>query len=226
MHLKQGCFPSAFKTAQILPLLKKSSLDSEVFANYRPISNLSTIFKMDERLALVRLNPFMTSSPNFNPVQSAYRTAHSTETALMKDFNDIYENVDARESTVILAPDISSAFETICHVKLLDRLRIDFGICGVALEWIASYLADLQQYVKIGQHSSTTRRLDLGMPQGSVLGPIIFTAYFSSVGDVIISMGLKHHQYADDTQLYFAVRPSHYKDDLNIIEKCTSSVQD
>ena len=94
------------------------------------------------------------------------------------------------------------------------------------LEWIASYLADHQQYVKIGQHSSTTRKLDSSVPQGSVLGPLLFTAYVSPVGDVITSMGLKHHQYADDTQLYFAVRASHYKDDLNIIEKCTSSVQD
>ena len=89
-----------------------------------------------------------------------------------------------------------------------------------------SYLADRQQYVKIGQHSSTTRKLDLGVPQGSVLDPMLFTAYVSPVGDVITSMGLKHHQYTDDTQLYFAVRASHYKDDLNIIEKCTSSVQD
>ena len=113
---------------------------------------------MVERHALVRLNPFMTSSPNFNSVQSAYRTAHFIETALIKVFNDVYENVDATESTVIVALDISAAFDSICHAKLLDRLRIDFGICGVALEWIASYLADLQQYVKIGQHSSTTDR--------------------------------------------------------------------
>ena len=80
--------------------------------------------------------------------------------------------------------------------------------------------------MKIGQHSSTTRKLDSGVPQGSVLGPMLFTAYVSPVGDVITSMGLKHRQYADDTQLYFAVRASHYKDNLNIIEKCTSSFQD
>ena len=101
-------------------------MDSEVFANYRPTSNLSTISKMVEHLALVRLNPFMTSSPNFNPAQSAYRTAHSFEMALIKVFNDVYENGDARESMVIIALDISVAFDTICHAKLLDHLRIDF----------------------------------------------------------------------------------------------------
>ena len=81
-------------------------MDSEVFAKYRPIFNLSTISTMVERLALVRLNPFMTSSPNFNPVHFAYRTAHSTETALITVVNGVYENVDARESTVIVALDI------------------------------------------------------------------------------------------------------------------------
>ena len=144
----------------------------------------------------------------------------------MKIFNDVYQNVDAREFTVIVALDISAAFDTICHAKLLDRLCIDLGLCGVALEWIASYLADHQQYMKIGEHSSTTRKLESDVPQGSVLGPMLFTAYVSPFGDVITSMGLKHHQYADNTQLYFAVRASHNKDDLNIIEKCTSSVQD
>ena len=166
-------------------------MDSEVFANYRPISNLSTISKMVERLALVRLNPFMTSSPNFNPVQYFYRTAHSTKTALIKGFNDVYENVDATESVVIVALDISATFDTICHAKLLDRLHIVFGVCGVAFEWNALYLADSQQYVKIGQHSSTTCKLVSGVPQGLVLSPLLLTAYVSSVNDVSTSMGLK-----------------------------------
>ena len=88
------------------------------------------------------------------------------------------------------------------------------SICGVAPEWIASYLGDRQQNVKIGPISSTTCKLDSGVPQGSVLGPLLFTVYVSTVGDVITSMGLKHHQYAEDAQLYFAVRASHYKDDF------------
>ena len=197
LSFKEGCFQSGFKTAQILPLLKKPSTDREMFANYRLISNLSTISKMVERLELVRLNLFMTSSPNFNPVQSAYRTAHSAETALIKVFNSVYENVDARESRsssplTYQRRSIPSATQNYSTVYVFISVY-------AAFEWIASNLADHQQYVKIGQHSSTTRKLNSDVPQGSLLGPLLITAYVSPVGDVITLMSLKHHQYAGDT---------------------------
>ena len=155
---------------------------------------------------MARLNPFLTASPQFNPVQSAYRSAHSTETALLKVLNDVYESVDARVPTVIAALDISAAFDTICHSKLLNRLRDEFGVEGVVLTWIESYLSGRSHFVRIDQQSSTTSKLDSGVPQGSVLGPLLFAAYVSPVGDVIQKAGLKHHQYADDTQLYLSVR--------------------
>ena len=97
---------------------------------------------------------------------------------------------------------IAAAFDTICHSKLLNRLRDEFGVEWVALTWIESYLSGRSQFVGIGQQSSTTSKLDSGVPQGSVLGPLLFAAYVSPVGDVIQKAGLKHHQYADDTQLY------------------------
>ena len=106
LSFREGCFPDGFVTAQILPLLKKTGMDRENYANYRPISNLNTIFKVVERLALSRLNPFLTLSPHFNPLQSAYQTGHSTETALLKVLNDFYENVEVKASTVLVALDI------------------------------------------------------------------------------------------------------------------------
>ena len=118
-------------------------------------------------------------------MQFAYRSAHSTETALLKVLNDVYESVDARMSTVIVALDISAAFDTICHSNLLNRLRDEFGVEGVALTWIESYLSGRSQFVRIGQQSSTTSKLDSGVPQGSVLGPLLFAAYVSPVDDVI-----------------------------------------
>ena len=100
---------------------------------------------------MARLNPFLTASLQFNPVQSAYRSAHSTETALLKVLSDAYESVDARMSTVIVALDVSAAFDTICHSKLLNRLRDEFGVEGVVLTWIESYLSGRSQFVRIGQ---------------------------------------------------------------------------
>ena len=128
-------------------------------------------------------------------------------------------------STVIVVLDISAAFDTICHSKLLDRLRDEFGFEGVALTWIESYLSGWSQFVRIGQQSSTSK-LHSGIPQGSVLWPLLFAAYVSPVRDVIRKAGLKHHQYADDTQLYLSMRSTHYRADLNQIEECTLTVHD
>ena len=120
-------------------------MDHENYANYRPISNLSTISKVVERLALSWLNPFLTSSPHFNLLQSAYRTGHSTETALLKVLNDVYKNVEAKAFTVLVALDISAVFDTICHSKLIDRLRDEFEVNGVALSWTESYISGRSQ---------------------------------------------------------------------------------
>jgi len=89
-----GVFPHLFKTAQVLPLLKKPGLDRDNPANYRPISNLSTISKIVERLVLVRLRPHLLASGNFNPLQSAYRSGHSTETALLRMMDSFYKAAD------------------------------------------------------------------------------------------------------------------------------------
>jgi hypothetical protein len=94
LSFSQGSFPSSFKLAQVTPLLKKPQLDPLIPANYRPISNLSTIGKILERLALPVLQNHITSSPNFCVYQSAYRPAHSTETAVLKILDDVHKNTD------------------------------------------------------------------------------------------------------------------------------------
>ena len=144
----------------------------------------------------------------------------------VKIFSDVYENMEAKVFTNIMAFDISAAFNAICHAKVLNRLNVNFSFSGVVLEWIASYLSDCEKCVKISRHSSTTSKLDLQLPQASVLGLLFFAACITPVGDVIKSTALKYHQYADDTQLYLAVRSAHYKDNLKIIEQCMLPVQD
>ena len=158
-------FPSIYKTAQVLPLIKKPSLDQSVPANYRPISNLHTVSKIIERLVLVRLKPHLLATGNFNPLQSAYHSGHSTETALQGILDSFYKAIDGKKLTVMISLDISAAFDTINHVKLLSRFRDEFGVTDMAFNWLKSYIEDRHQFVKLGRHSSATVRCISGVPQ-------------------------------------------------------------
>jgi len=199
LSLQTGRFPARFKSAQELPLLKKAELDRSSPANYRPISNLSTVSKVSERLVLARLRPHLTNSANFSKQQSAYRQRYSTETALVDVLESVYTAADNKEVTVLIGLDLSAAFDTVCHSTLTQRLQTEFGVSGTAISWIQSYLHGRTQYVKMGQHRSSEATLEVGVPQVSVLGPLLFAVYCSPVADVIAFHGVRHHQYADDT---------------------------
>jgi len=112
LSFHKGCFPSSFTQAIVTPLLKKPGLDSSSPSNYRPISNLNNISKILERLFLTRLQPHVTSTPNFNPLQSAYRRAHSTETALVNTLDYIYTSDGWSLPTILVSLDLSAAFDT------------------------------------------------------------------------------------------------------------------
>jgi len=217
---------NTYLTAEVLPLLKKSGADQGDPTNFRPISNLSTISKVLERLALAQLRPHLLSSVNFCPFQSGYRTGHSTETALLELLNDVYTAGDDRRCTVVIGLDISAAFDTISHKTLLYRLHAEFGLSSTALDWVCSYLSDRRQYVKIGQHASGLFDCSSGVPQGSVPGPLLFAVYVSPVGNVIESFGVRHQQYADDTQLYLSMRVNDSAQELDVLRSCSTTVRD
>ena len=157
-------------------LLKKPDLNTNDFKSFRPITNQTTLSKLLERLALARLKPHVLTSPNYSPLQSAYRAAHSTETALVKIVDDILSVVDSGSAVTLVGLDISAAFDTVSHRKLLARLEHNFSIEGVALKWINSYLSKRTFFVRVGRRSSTVAQICFGVLQGSVLGPILFTA--------------------------------------------------
>jgi hypothetical protein len=138
-------------------LIKKPGLDPNSPSSYRPVSNLNNISKILERIFLTRLQPDITSSANFNPLQSAYRKHHSTETALLNTLDHIYSSADRSQPTVLVALDLSAAFDTIDHNTLLSRLYSDYGVTGAALAWIRSYLADRSQCVTVGHCKSTNK---------------------------------------------------------------------
>jgi len=147
LSFQEGCFPHSFKTALVTPLIKKPNLDLSNLSNYRLISNLNNILKILEKRFLSRLQPHILTSPNFNPYQSAYRRNHSTETALLCTVDHVYHSTNAHKSTILVSLDLSAAFDTIDHSILLNRLHSTFGISGVALQWITSYLTNHSQYL-------------------------------------------------------------------------------
>ena len=169
--------------------------------NYRPISNLNTVGKIIERTCLARLLPHVASTRNFSSLQSAYRKRHSTEIAL-KILDDLYRIIDSKSAAVLIALDLSAAFDTIDHTVLLYRLKSTFGISGSALSWLQSYLNSPSQFVKVGSEQSLESAVTIGVPQGSVLGPFLFSANVSPIANIISSYGVHSHQYADDTVKY------------------------
>ena len=102
----------------------------------------------------------------------------------------VYTAADNKEITVLIGLDLSAAFDTVCHSTLTQRLQTEFGVSGTAISWIQSYLHGRTQYVKMGQHRSSEAKLEVGVPQGSVLGPLLFAVYCSPVADVIVSHGV------------------------------------
>ena len=139
-------------------------------------------------------------------LQSAYRAQHSKETALLKVMNDILTDCDSGNVSLLNILDLSAAFDTIDHSILLQRLEVTLGISGTALEWFKSYLSNRHQAVVIKGKKSSDHLPKYGVPQGSVLGPVLFTLYTQPLVQEIMKFNVKYHFYADDTQLYASVQ--------------------
>ena len=138
----------------IRPLLKKPSLDYQEFKNFRPISNLAFLSKVIENVVALQLVDYIDNNGLCEVFQSAYRAHHSTETALLRVYNDITMSIDNQKSVVLVLLDLSAAFDTADHSLLLARLSTRFGTCDQALDWFRSYLSDRSQYVRIRDVSS------------------------------------------------------------------------
>ena len=127
-------FPTELKKAFLTPLIKKIILDCEIFKNYRPVSNLSFISKLVERVVCVQWVEHLKTNNLYEIFQSAYRQLHSTETALLRVQNDLLQAIDNEGRAILVLLDLSAAFDTIDHQKLLNLLNQSFGIRGVALK--------------------------------------------------------------------------------------------
>ncbi|XP_065658036.1 uncharacterized protein LOC136082553 [Hydra vulgaris] len=200
-----------------------SELFSPIIAHLANLSFKSGIFPALYKLALSRLLPHhLTSSINFNPLQSGFRSNHSTETALLKIRNDIMLNIDDALNTILLSLYISSAFDTIDHSRLISRNKDEFGVTDIALKWLTAYLHSRKSFVSIGSTKSRLIASSTGVPQGSVLGPFLFSMFVSPIHRIIAKIGTNHHQYADNTQLYTVINPG--IDSINEINVCGNAV--
>ena len=125
--------------------------------------------------------------------------------------------------TVLLALDISAAFDAVNYLILYRRIESDFGVTGTALSWLRSFVSDRSQYVAVGSVKSETCALSSGVPQGSVLGPLLFAVYVSETDAVIQSHSVQYHQYADDLMIYLSLVPKAFGD-LSSLVGCSDAV--
>ena len=186
------------KDCIIIPLLKKAGLDPETLKNYRPVTNELFVSKLTEKVVDTRIFDHMTLNRLHSKYQHGYKKFHGTETISLKLVNDILIGFESNSATIVLLIDLSAAFDTVDITKLLNILEKDIGIGGIALQWLKSFLVGRSQRVKIDNSLSEALQVLFGVPQGSVLGPVLFNIYASSLSLVIKNLGFNTSGYADD----------------------------
>ena len=196
--------------------------------NYRPVSNIPFLSKVIERVVAQQLNSHLTRNGLHDDLQSAYKTGTSTETAILRIKTDIETVLDDGDAVLLVLLDLSAAFDTIDHNLLIERLRVEAGLTETTLRWVQSYLSDRIQAVKINNSVSSDVPLSTGVPQGSVLGPLLFLVYLLPLRRVINQYAINRHGFADDTQLYsrLSVKNTTMRThQVNIMEECIASVR-
>ena len=209
--MNTGVFPDALKIAKVVPIFKGGEKDS--IGNYRPISILPSFSKVFEKVIFNRLSEYVFSKKILNTCQYGFRKNHSTYMSVLDMYEKISSAIDNNEYAVGIFIDLAKAFDTIDHSILISKMQ-HYGIRGVAISWIRSYLSNRKQYVLLNETSSYIEQITCGIPQGSILGPLLFVLYINDI--VNCSVVFKFVLFADDTNLFHSGRnPQDLSNDIN-----------
>ena len=195
--LERGIFPGILKRGSITPIYKKA--DHRYLDNYRPVSTLPIFGKILEKILYSRIYNYLTSKGIIHKNQFGFRKHHSTSHAVNYSVNYVLDHLDKKSHVIGVFLDLSKAFDTISHLKLLKKLEF-YGVRGKCLDIIASYLSDRHQYTNFKGSISNELPVDYGVPQGSVLGPLLFLVYINDIAH--ISERDEFVMFADDTNIF------------------------
>ena len=198
LAIKTGIYPDELKIAKVIPIFKSG--DTTECTNYRPISVLSIIDNVFERILKKRMVEYLEKCNILYEYQFGFREGHSTTHALVEIIDNIKESIDKNNMTCGIFVDLSKAFDTVNHHILLAKLE-NYGFRGKAYELLSSYLSNRKQYVQLNDHKSSYKPISCGVPQGSVLGPLLFLIYINDIANCCPQE--KTRIYADDTNIFF-----------------------
>lgn len=217
--MRAGLFPDILKTGKITPVYKKG--DPEIIENYRPISTLSVFGKIFEKIIYTRLYKFVSSQGIISPTQFGFRQSHSTSHAVNYSVNLITKSLKDSKHVLGIFIDLSKAFDTIDHSTLLIKLE-GYGIRGMANDLIKSYLTNRLQYTEVLGEKSDTLSIQFGVPQGSILGPLLFLLYMNDISNSS-KLG-SFVTFADDTNIFVVGRTKNeaYKNGNRLLNELQS----